>query len=367
MDKLNFKFIQFNGIAIFLLLIIILLVTGVCSHKRQTTLTKSNVRGLVDTVGFAHYPWQMDSIMARIDREGWKKSNGISWRLAICPHDDYTYVGKLYPEVLQNIKAKILILIGVAHKAAKIGIEDSLVFDSFSAWKGPWNDVPVNPVREEIFNHLQGRFAIKSDTLQKVEHSIEAMIPYLQYFNRDISIVPVLVPAMSEERMDQCAKAFAEALRDVAEKHKWKWGRDFAVVVTTDAVHYGNEDWGGADMAFFGCDSTGNQKALDHEKGIIDSCLIGGVIPEKVHLFRSFTLKPDNYRQYKWTWCGRYSVPFALLASWYLNNSKPLEGELIGYSTSITSRHINVDDLIMGRTAIATNCHWVGYAGIGYR
>jgi MEMO1 family protein len=29
--------------------------------------------------------------------------------------------------------------------------------------------------------------------------------------------------------------------------------------------------------------------------------------------------------------------------------------------------HIPVDDIRMGRTAIATNCHWVGYAALGYR
>jgi predicted class III extradiol MEMO1 family dioxygenase len=74
-----------------------------------------------------------------------------------------------------------------------------------------------------------------------------------------------------------------------------------------------------------------------------------------------------NYKAYKWTWCGRYSVPVTLYASYYLNNSKPLSGELIGYSTSISSEHVSVDDIGMGRTAIAIDCHWVGYPAIGYR
>ena len=366
MSKLNLRFLQVNGTTIFLVIAIFMSVAGVCSHKKQKGISNS-IRGLVDTVGFAHYSWQMDSLMARLDRQGWNRNESIPWKLAICPHDDYTYTGKLYPEVLQNVKAKNIILIGVAHKAAKLGIEDSLVFDSWSAWKGPWRLVPVSPAREEIFDQLRGKYAMKSDTLQKVEHSLEALIPFLQYFNKDISIVPVLIPAMSYERMNECTRAFADALKNVAEKHKWKWGRDFAIVVTTDAVHYGNVDWGGADMAFFGCDSAGNRKALMHEKGIIDSCLIGKVDDKKVRLFNSFTLKKDNYHEYKWTWCGRYSVPFAILSSWYLNGQQALNGELIGYSTSITSPHIKVDDLKMGHTAIATDCHWVGYAAVGYR
>ena len=325
------------------------------------------IRPLKDTVGFAQYSWQMDSLMSRIKRLGWEAHPGLPWKFAICPHDDYTYVGKLYPELLQNIKAPNLILIGVAHKAAQLHIEDSLVFDSYKCWKGPWKNISVSPAMEEIFSLLAGKFAIVNDSLQKIEHSVEAMIPFLQYFNRNISIIPILVPTMSPERMEACGKALADAIRAVAKGHKWEWGTDYAIIVTTDAVHYGNEDWGGVDRAYFGCDENGNIKARDHEAEIIDSCFTGELKPEKIRLFNNFTLKSENYRDYKWTWCGRYSVPVASYASYYLNESKPLSGELVGYSTSITSAHIPVDDIVMGRTAIATNCHWVGYASIGYR
>jgi AmmeMemoRadiSam system protein B len=193
------------------------------------------------------------------------------------------------------------------------------------------------------------------------------MIPFLQYFDRDISIIPILVPAMSPDRMQECGKALAEAIRKVTLKHKWEWGTDYAIVVTTDAVHYGNQDWGGADMAFFGCDSAGNKKALQHEDEIIQKCLTGKVMTENFRLFSTYTLKSESYKEYKWTWCGRYCVPVALYTSYFLNDSQPLKGELVGYSTSITSDHIPIDDIRMGRTAIATDCHWVGYAAVGYR
>jgi AmmeMemoRadiSam system protein B len=352
-----------------LMLALALLLAGIlnCRHNATKDEVSGITRQLVDTVGFAQYSWQMDTIMTRLTRDGWKQPGGLPWKMALCPHDDYTYVGKLYPEILSNIKATNLILIGVAHKAAQLGIADSLVFDSFDYWKGPWKKVEVSNAREEIFGMLEGKYAIISDTLHKVEHSIESMIPFLQYFNRNITIVPVLVPAMSPERMQMCARAFAGALKIVAERNRWEWGRDYAVIVTTDAVHYGNEDWGGADMAFFGCDSIGNHKALLHEHEIINDCLLGRVSPEKAMLFSNYTLNADNYKEYKWTWCGRYSVPFTLYLSGYLADPDTLNGEFIGYSTSITSTHLPVDDIRMGRTAIATDCHWVGYAAVGYR
>jgi MEMO1 family protein len=347
--------------------LILLVVFTACNNRETGKKGAEKIRPLKDTVGFAQYSWQMDSLMARLDRKGWKKTDGSPWKMVICPHDDYTYVGTLYPEVIQNIKAPNLFLIGVAHRAAQMGIEDSLVFETYTHWKGPWKNVPVSPVREEVYKLLENKFAVISDTLQKVEHSVESLIPFLQYFNRDVSIVPILVPTMSPERMKECGKALADAIKSVADKHHWIWGSDYAIVVTTDAVHYGNEDWGGADRAYFGCDEKGNIKARAYEAEIIENCLKNEILPEKIRRFSTYTLNSDNYKEYIWTWCGRYCVPVTLYSTYFLNNEAPIRGELIGYSTSITSVHIPVDDLGLGRTAIATDCHWVGYAGLGFR
>jgi len=328
---------------------------------------EARIRKIIDTVGFASHDWQIDSLMARLDRERWRRTPGTPWKMVICPHDDYTYVGKLYPEALCNIEAKNLILLGVAHKAAALNIEGRLVFDSFSGWKGPWGVVKISSIREDLLKILGEENSMVSDTLQSVEHSLEALIPYLQYFNRDISIVPVLVPAMSPERMAECGNALAEAIKSVAAKNGWEWGRDFSIVATTDAVHYGSEDWGSNNYAYFGCDSAGNIKARNLENEIVTNCLNGKVMPEKIRLFSKYTLDSADFHKYKWTWCGRYSVPVALYTSYFLEIPGELTGEIIGYSTSITGKHIPVDDIGMGRTAIATDCHWVGYSAVGFR
>lgn len=365
-QKINhMKHLAEKSLSVILFLLMLIFLS--CNSLNRSHMKQEAIRPLKDTVGFAQYSWQMDSLMERITRAGWKQTDGNPLKFAICPHDDYTYVGNLYPELLQNIKAPIIILIGVTHKAAQMHIEDSLVFDTYSFWKGPWKKVPVSPARDEIYSILKNKFAIVDDTLQKVEHSVEAMIPFLQYFNKNISIVSILVPSMSPDRMQECGRALADAVRLVADKHKWEWGRDYDIVVTTDAVHYGNEDWGGVNRAYYGCDSAGNLKAREHEAVIIDSCLKGEVTPEKIRLFNSYTLDPLSFREYKWTWCGRYSVPVALYTAYYLSMPGNMTGELTGYTTSITSDHIAVDDLRMGRTAIATDCHWVGYAALGYR
>jgi len=125
------------------------------------------------------------------DKDG-KEHPGLPWKFAICPHDDYTYVGKLYPDLLQNIKAPNLILIGVAHKAATLHIEDSLVFDSYNLLERSMEKNRCFSCEGRDICSLAGKFAIVNDTLQKVEHSVEAMIPFFSILNRNIAIVPIL-------------------------------------------------------------------------------------------------------------------------------------------------------------------------------
>ncbi|MCX6282131.1 MAG: AmmeMemoRadiSam system protein B [Bacteroidetes bacterium] len=342
----------------------------------------ARIRKPVDPVGFATRSWQMDSIMKRIERlQGMKMNEALdqgniqkfmSWKMAISPHDDYTYVGWLYPAVLRNVKTGTVILLGVAHKAKKFNIENRMVFDSYDYWQGPYGPAKVSSLREAIMNKLPRSSYIVHDSLQMVEHSVEAIIPFLQYYNKKIEIVSILIPAMSYSTMKSLSSNLADALFSLSQfnDRDYQIGRDYSIIVSSDAVHYGCEDWGGSDYAFYGCDTAGYYKAVDHEFEIMRNCLLGQVTEMKAESFTRYTLQDTNYHSYKWTWCGRYSVPFGMLTLAQLENSMhsmSSSGTLIGYSTSISIKPIPVSDLKMGTTAKATIKHWVGYPGIGYR
>ena len=167
----------------------------------------------------------------------------------------------------------------------------------------------------------------------------------------------------------EISKPLSEGIKSVANKRNWNWGSDFAFVISNDAVHYGDKDWGGKNFAWYGCDSIGYLQAMAHEDKII-MAISGKLNPGKIKKFTEFTVQKSDHKQYKWTWCGRYSVPFGLLTANFLQQSldiKPLIGTPIGYATSIDHPHIPVDDLKMGVTAPANEHHWVGYAAIGYQ
>jgi AmmeMemoRadiSam system protein B len=338
------------------------------------------VRKPVDPVGFTTQAWQMDSVMNRIFTiqgqkllDSWERNDIKKFtqlKVAVCPHDDYAYAGWLYPAVLRNVKASTVILIGVAHKAKKFGLEDKMVFDSFDEWAEPYGPVKVSIIREKILNHLPRSSRVIHDSLQQAEHSLEALVPVLQYYNRKIEIVPILIPYMSFSKMDELSGLLSLAVMKVMQELNLDWNRDIAIVISSDAVHYGDEEWGGQNYAPYGCDSAGYKQALAHEYEIISNCLLGGLTKSKLRRFTEYTVQDTNSRTYKWTWCGRYAVPFGLLTALHLEQnlrSNPAKGLLLGYGNSIMQQAIPVEDLKMGTTAIANLHHWVGYAAIGYK
>ena len=328
-----------------------------------------------DTVGFATKSFQMDSLMQRIDRDYKKEhtnlraekhiSNQTNCRVAICPHDDYTYAGSMYPLALENIRARVVIIFGVAHK---ITIRDKIIFENFTQWKSAYGNVKISSLRDDIIASLPKTSYIVSDSLQSREHSVEAMVPFLQYYNRNVEIIPILITNMSTDTMQAIAGLLAASIQKIASVKNLKWGEDFAFVISSDAVHYGDQDWGGKNYAAFGSDSSGFKKATEFEYKLIYDYLVPKTDTSKIKSFIPMLVTKNS--EYKWTWCGRNSVPlglFTALTFQKISHAPELDGILMGYSTSISQEPIRVKDILMGITAPANIHHWVGYAAIIYK
>lgn len=339
--------------------------------------TAGSTRQPVDTVGFARFSWQVDSILARIERLQHVRlpeaapalSDTDTLRVAISPHDDYSYVGYLYPALLQHVRSKVVIMFGVGHKAGTYRLEDRLVFGSFKRWKSPRGTVKVSALQELLLKRIPDDMFVVNDSLQIVEHSLEALIPFLEYFDPGMEIIPVIVPYMSFDRMEAIAGDLAPAITETMNEAGLTWGPGWSIVISTDAVHYGNEDWGGSNYDRFGVDSAGYVQAVEYEGNIVNTILAGKLETDKIRAFSRCTVQDSNYREYKWTWCGRYAVPLGLLTAYEIASAteNPLSGIPVGYSTSIAYRPVPVSDLGMGVTAPARLSHWVGYAAISYK
>ncbi len=335
-------------------------------------------RGQMDTVGFVTTATQMDGVLEqcralaapRLEslraEHGWGEETRFS--AAVCPHDDYYYSGRLYVLLMPYLRTDTVILFGVFHKARVWDLRDKLVFDSFEAWRGPYGPVKVSPIREEIISKLSKKDYVVDNDMQQVEHSVEAIVPWLQAYNPDVEIVSILVPYMQWETMDRLAAELADALATIMRERGWQLGEDVALISSADAVHYGDAGWGGRSYADYGTDPDGYKKAVNRDLHLAESTLCGPVTRSSLQKFLYKCVDRGDVTQYKLTWCGRFSVPFGINVASRLNeelNGRQLVGTLLDYGTSVGEVSVDVEGL--GVTAPNNLHHWVGYASIGYQ
>lgn len=337
------------------------------------------VRGQRDTVGFAVTAEQAEDVLtaaltaehAELAAEaaalGVTGTDGVV--AAVSPHDDHLYAGRVYVHATEVIRAPRVILVGVFHGARRWNLADRLVFDRFQAWHGPWGPVPVDGLRGELLAAMPAGDVVVDDAMHCSEHSLEALIPFIQHRNRDVRIVPILVPYMGWERLDTLADHLSAALAGVLERHRWVLGRDVAVLVSTDAVHYGPD----FDHAPFGVGVDGYQKAVARDRELAGQLLAGPLEAGKLRTFMERLVDAADPHRYLIPWCGRFSVPFGLdlvrRTTERLGLPVP-EGHFLRYGTSLSEAELPVSKATreagLGYTAPSNLHHWVGYAALAY-
>jgi AmmeMemoRadiSam system protein B len=334
------------------------------------------VRAPVDSVGYALTVAQIAAVVHLGDSLEAERLASAAAMIpegtmigAISPHDDYLYAAPVYVHVMRRVEAPVAILIGVCHAARRQGIQGKLVFDSHRAWAGPYGDCPVSRIREEIIDALPADLVMVSDELHRGEHSLEAFIPFLQYYRPGIEIVPVLVTRMPGGLFDRASAELAGVLHRIFGERAWRLGEDVMVLISADCVHYGDDRWGGSDYAPFGVGREGYEFGVEQDRSIIEGSLTGEIGPEKVALFRERIERDDLHEPYKITWCGVYSIPFGLTVISKLAESegrgRPV-GRLLRYGTSVENDGLPLEVGGLGVTSINTLRHWVGYSAIGY-
>ena len=328
------------------------------------------VRGQQDAVGFASKPeqmarvWELSGTPPVPEKLGETPPPGVAG--VICPHDDYLYAGRVYRQVLPLVTAKTVILVGVFHKYRRFGARDVLVFDSYHTWRTPDGDVPVAGIREEMLGLLPKGDFVRDNVAHDSEHSLEALAYWLRHVRPDLQIVPVIVPAMGFQRMQELADHLAADLAQEITRHRWELGRDVAIVISSDAVHYGS------DFKYTPYGEGGVEayvKACAQDRGLLRGPLAGPVTRAKVEQFFSTCVNPEQPSEYRLTWCGRFSIPFGMLllerTTAALGLPTPV-GYPLAYGTSVGSPELPVRDLGLGATAPANLYHFVGYPAVAF-
>ncbi len=346
-------------------LIFILLVISLTYYKAMGQET----RPIRDNVGFCWNADEMDTLINFLSNDYIGKAfSSENLVAAISPHDDYLYAGRVYFPLYKILRTKEVIIFGVTHGTVRKAMNDPrdiLIFDDYKFWHGPYKDVEVSPLRDFIKKNLDKDYFITSDKAQDIEHSIEALIPFLQHYNKDIKITPVMVTAMPYERMEKISGKLSGIIIKYIRQNNLELGKDIFFLISTDANHYG-EDF---DNSPYGMNDNAHQKATRIDKNIADSCLTGKMDGGKVRELTKKLWPVSNDTSIKPLWCGRYPIPFGLLTAIDIVQQidhKQIRGELFKYSDTWTEKVLPVKNMHLGLTAPFSLKHWVGFLSAGF-
>lgn len=158
----------------------------------------------------------------------------IASRIAIVPHAGYAYSGPTAAYSYKSLKrenVKTVFILGPSHHS---------YLENCALTKSSEYDTPFGPlaVNTRIVNDLSNtsRFTYMSKSVDEDEHSIEMQLPFIyKIYGSSVSIVPILVGALSAEAEAEYGGIMAKYLQDAANvflvsSDFCHWGRRFGYV-----------------------------------------------------------------------------------------------------------------------------------------
>ncbi len=339
------------------------------SVRREMAIpSRPGVRGRIDSTGYALHAAQMARVWERSaeppapDSLGPLPTPGVA--AVICPHDDFSLAGRVYRRVLPLVTARTVVLFGVFHGYWRFGERDRIVFDPYHEWTAPDGMVPVSPLREALLARLPREDWTQDSTAHDLEHSLEPLVCWLKHIRPDVEIVPIIVPAARFERLEALADHLSGALTAELEARGWGWGRDVAIAISADGIHYGPDF---SQLTFGAGGMKAYELATAKDRGLLTGPLQGQLTTAKIRTLYETFVDPQHPDTYRWTWCGRFSVPLGLLT---LERVARGAGGAIGwpvaYATSISGPELGLRDIGMAPTAPTNLYHFVGYPGAAF-
>jgi AmmeMemoRadiSam system protein B len=187
---------------------------------------RSNLRHPV--VAGQFYPAESRELQHQI--EGFYRDAGVQQKLrahgVLAPHAGYIFSGATAAKALAGVKIpRQVILLGPNHhgRGARAAVYDS------GAWVTPLGEVQVNAeLGARLVEEVSG-FSSDCDA-HRFEHSLEVMLPLLQYQRPDVEIVPVMLREHNFATLEQMGTELAQILRGFDE--------DVLLLTSSDMSHY---------------------------------------------------------------------------------------------------------------------------------
>ena len=145
---------------------------------------------------------------------------------ALVPHAGYVYSGGVAGEVYARLEVpSTVLLLGTNHT----GMGSPFSLSQASAWRTPLGECPVNRTLQERLL-LYVPYLREDEEAHREEHSLEVQLPFLQYRNRSLSLVALVVGSYDQRELLLVGQGIGKILREEGER--------VALIVSTDFSHY---------------------------------------------------------------------------------------------------------------------------------
>ena len=163
-------------------------------------------------------------IAAFIDKE----ENKIDALACILPHAGYIYSGAVAAQTIASVKIKdTVILLGPNHTG--YGAQFSIMIEGI--WQTPLGEVGIDTqFAQQLLK--RSRFLKEDYLAHEQEHSLEVELPFLQYFNPDFRIVPIVFMSDNPQALKEIGKEIALSIK-VAGREK-----NTLIIASSDMTHY---------------------------------------------------------------------------------------------------------------------------------
>jgi len=144
----------------------------------------------------------------------------------ISPHAGYIYSGAVAGATISQIKFKdTFIIMGPNHTGR--GRPFSIMTEG--SWQTPLGEVEIDSALGKQI--LANSRYLEEDFLAHLgEHSIEVQLPFLQYFNTEFKLVPIVLAYAGGAIYKEIGKALARAVKES--------GREVVIIASSDMTHY---------------------------------------------------------------------------------------------------------------------------------
>lgn len=174
------------------------------------------------------YPSSQEELRNRIETLIDKEATKLDIISCMLPHAGYMYSGKVAGETVSRINIREnIILLGPNHSG--YGATYSIMPEGI--WQTPLGEVKVDSnLAKEILNnsnYLEPDFDAHTH-----EHSLEVVLPFLQYFKDDFKIVPILFLSDDFEALKKIGGEIANTIKNRNLKDST------TIVASSDMTHY---------------------------------------------------------------------------------------------------------------------------------